>query len=198
MLEFFQRHLLALASWFSKKLSKIYLPYSRKMVTGEDYYKLLDFLEPGLVLVAKSNGELSNIFIPEFWGHAAIVSVDTKYVVEATTHGVVKTDIVSFMMNKDCVGAFVPLFTSKSKMKRAAEVAEEQIGKDYDFEFSTSSIEKFYCSELVWYAYDQVIDDIPFKPRVILGQESIAPSDFELATDKFKSVWYSKSNEVLR
>ena len=172
--------------------SKIYMPYSRKLITGKDYHELHNLMVPGMVLVSRSDGELGNIGIPGFWSHAAIV-LDENRVVEAVTSGVRVVDLVTFMMGKDYIEALLPKFATSAQMKVAVEKALEQVGKEYDFEFATSDIKKFYCSELVFYAYNFAVEYMPFIPREILGRLTVVPQDFPNADDKFYRRWTSES-----
>jgi len=54
-----------------------------------------------------------------------------------------------------------------------------------------SDIEKFYCSELVYFAYDKAVQHSPFKLRTTLGRETVTPQDFYNAKKKFKQIWHS-------
>ena len=72
-------------------------------------------------------------------------------------------------------------------MKLAALRAETHEGMPYDygFEWSASNNDAFYCSELVWDAYQGIVKDLPFEPRYTFGVLTIVPQDFDNAKKKF-------------
>jgi len=187
---FLQRSLLKIVGICSKAMSQIHAPFTRKKISAKHYHAIRFKLRPGMVLLSQTEGELSSLFIPGFWAHAGIVS-DNLTVIEATSHGVVQTDLIDFMMKKDVVCALEPLFANTEEMVQAMIVAQAQIGKPYDFELMQSDIEKFYCSELVYFAYDKAVQHSPFKLRTTLGRETVTPQDFYDAKKKFKQIWHS-------
>lgn len=206
--------LLALASFISQKISLIHAPWTRKLITGADYRTYSSLVQVGDVLSTETNGELSNLFIPGFFGHVAIVA-SPRTVIQATTHGVVETDLAEFFfVNKDYIVASRPIFATPEQRQVAADYARAQLGKPYNFsmglsdkllkalgmtvpdnkpDFAASDIQRFYCSELIYSAYLFAVDVNPFTLRKVLGEETIAPSDFFEATDKFDTFWFSES-----
>ena len=192
---FIQSNWLKLSVAISKFSAKIHMPYSRKKITGKHYYSAIQYLEPGIVMATRTDGELSNLGIPGFWSHIAIVTSNGS-VIEATTHGVVETDLVSFFMNKDHIIALKPRFATREQRNKAVNLCLQQIGKPYDFEFASSDIKAFYCSELVTWAYNQACPDFPFKTRSVLGRDTVIPSDFPDAKAKWMPVWASNSSVV--
>lgn len=194
----FQKILLNTANYVSQKISKVHAPFSRKKFTGKDFWAFKDTIQVGDVISTKSEGELSNMFIPGFFGHVAIVISPTT-VIEATTHGVVETDIYSFLIGKDYVAISRDKFLSIDQKMDMAIYLRQQLGKPYDFEFATSDIAKFYCSELLYSGYKAVTGNSPFKLNKVLGQETINPSDFYLAKKLFETIWLSdalRSKEI--
>jgi len=144
-----------------------------------------------MVILSTTYGELSNMFIPGFWSHVGIVSTDGLSVVEAMSVGVVKSDLIDFMLKKDVVCLLYPEFTDVSEMFQAAIEAEAQIGKPYDFGMIQSDVKAFYCSELVYHCYDKAVMDSPFTLRKTLGRVTVVPQDFFNAKTKFKQAWHS-------
>lgn len=192
MKSFIQRNLLNLASFFSKKIAKIYMPFSRKRIEQSDYENMLKSLKTGDVISTRTRGELSNLFIPGFWGHVGIYDGNGK-VIEATTHGVVETNLAWFLFGKDYCAVSRPNFLTEDQKWLAVDYCKRQLGKPYDFSFNTSGIDKFYCSEIIYHAYKFVLGQSPFKLKVILGQKTIAPSDFYDASKLFYKIYLSKS-----
>jgi uncharacterized protein YycO len=176
-----------------KDLAHTHMPYTHKMVNGLDYFAVQPLVKPGMIWLTRMEGEATNLFIPGFWTHAAI-AVDDKAVIQATSSGVVATDLISFLLTKDYVGLFDPLFGDATEHAFAAAWAAKQIGAPYDYEFGMD-VKAFYCSELVWAAYREAMgpDNAPFKLRQTLGVDTVIPDDIGQAKDKFKSVWRSLS-----
>lgn len=190
----FQKILLNTANFLSQRISKVHAPFSRKKFTGQDFWAFKETIQIGDIISTKSGGELSNLFIPGFFGHVAMVISPTT-VIEATTHGVVETDLYSFLIGKDYVAISRDNFLTIDQKIDMVVWLKEQLGKPYDFEFATSDISKFYCSELMYMAIKQVTGKSPFKLKKILGQETIDPSDFFQAKKLFNTIWM---NEALR
>lgn len=180
-----------LTSTLSKFFSKIHSPWTHKLISAKDYRDIKANLKRGDVLLSRVRGEFSNLGIPGFFTHAAIAYDDTT-VIESTTRGVVKTDLIDFVMKKDYIAVLRPVFMSERERDLSAFMAQEQLGKPYDFEFATSDIKAFYCSELVWFCYQKISGSKLFSPKKILGRETVLPQDFITAQDKFIMLWKSK------
>lgn len=205
-----RKTLLNVASYLSQQIAKIHMPWSHKKIVGHDYRTYSNLAQIGDVLSTRTDGELSNIFIPGFFGHVAIV-VSPRTVVQATTAGVVETDLAEFFfINKDYIVASRPTFATIEQRHQAAEYALRQVGKPYNFsmglsdvllgalktnrpDFSHSNIKRFYCSELVYSAYKAAVVENPFILREVMGEETIIPSDFFDASGKFSTFWFSQS-----
>lgn len=195
--------LLNTTGFASHQISKIYMPAARKLITSADYRSVKEHLRPGMILLSYTRGEFSNLFIPGDWSHAAIV-LNSTTVIEATTHGVVETDLIDFMMKKDYVVLLDPIFATPAQMEKAVEVALAQKGSGYNYKMQfnrpktdsvlTTQVKAFYCSELVLYSYMVACDyQSPFTLRVILGVETVVPGDFYAADKKFSLAWGSES-----
>jgi len=192
MKSFIQRNLLKIASFFSRRVAKIYMPFSRKRIRPEDYIEMKKLLKAGDVISTKTRGEFSNIFVPGFFGHVAIYDGE-GFVIEATTRGVVRTHLAWFLFGKDYATVVRPNFMTDDQKWLAVDYCKRQIGKPYDYSFNTSNIDSFYCSELIYSAYKFVLGDSPFKLKKTLGQETVAPSDFYNASKLFFRIYLSKS-----
>lgn len=182
-------HLVSTITQFALRFHK-----SPKKISGKDYRSFGEsFPIAGSVLVTLTDGEVGNYFIPDYWSHVAIYTGEGTVIEATATGGVVETDLIDFMLRKDYVVAVEPKFASISQMKQAVEHARTQIGKGYDFEFNYSDVESFYCSELVYWSYLQVIPSSPFTLREILGVMSVIPSDFVNAVEHWNKRWQSTS-----
>lgn len=139
-----------------KFIGKIHVPFSRSKITGVQYYKYRDKIQPGDVLLSKTDGELSNIINPEDLKHAALYvgSIDAtpvRYVIEATGHGVKYTDLVTFLTTKSRVVGSRPKFLDG----RGSEVgyfAKDFLGIKYDYTFELGAA-RLYCFELLFEIY---------------------------------------------
>lgn len=171
------RQLLEVTVSLSKFVSQIHAPFTRQHLTSIDYRLIRSFKQKGIVLVARQEGEMSNLFIPDFWSHVAIYDGE-ETVIEATTHGVKKTDILDFVMAKDFIAAFMPTFCDSNTRAIAWNVAEGFIGSPYDFSFAAGN-RAFYCSELLYEAFNQAMEGkSPVKMRELLGVQTVTPEDF--------------------
>lgn len=172
-------------------MAKIRIPFTDVGLTSKEYRLIQALLVPGQTLVTAKRGEFTNYWIPGDYSHTAIVK-DKFTVIEATTHGVVETDLIDFILtNRKCKLAILnPLFATLEEMQGAVVIAQAQIGKPYKFnmEFSTTNISAFYCSMLNYYSYLKACNEMPFKLRSIIGLQTVAPADFVLAVDKFELV----------
>ena len=164
-----------------------HMPYSHKLITGKHYFEIVDRLSPGVVFVTQKYGELTNILIPGKWTHAAIY-VGDGWVVEALGVGVTKTHIIDFLLSKDEVAVLSPKFGSEGQMAGAAKYALGKVGTPYDYEFKGDN-QAFYCSELVWSSYDQVMQEMPFTIRKTWGVETVIPDDIYNAKSKWTICW---------
>lgn len=157
------------------------------LVTAEFYYEVVDKIQPGDILLSKENYRLTNLFIPGFWSHAAI-AIDDKYVMEAVGKGVVKTPLVKWILSKDHV-MILRFKNVPSQIRAAAGIeAAKHEHEPYDYGFSSGN-QAWYCAELVWYAYEQVMKpNNPFELRETMGVKTVTPQDFAEATEKLITV----------
>ena len=148
ILQFFRRLILHVAVPFTKLIGKIQKPEPK--MSGEFAEHAMNLLEDGDVLLSHNELNLSNWFIPGFWKHAAIYR--KKWIVEAVGAGVVNTHIMKWLLEHDNVIILRPTFASKDERNLAADIAQMQKGKPYDYKLS-AGVQAFYCSELVFWSY---------------------------------------------
>ncbi len=195
---------LELLSPLAKISGQIHSPWSRKRVQGPHFYSILKHLKPGAILCSRTEGEFTNFLIPGHFKHAAIFGSiafkDTKdewfdypYVIEAVGKGVILTDLVTFMTSKDEIALLYPKFATEQQMGEASKVAHKYLNAPYDYYFTPGNT-AFYCSELIMQSYKEACGEVPFKPRIRLGVETILAEDYARATDKFDIVWRSHDN----
>jgi uncharacterized protein YycO len=133
--------------------------------------------------VTRTEGELTNLFIPGYWSHCAVY-VGGGFVMEAIGKGVAKTDLTDFLMGKDHAMILRPLFANDAQMAKAAAWSLTQEGLPYDYEFEGGS-KKFYCAMLYYAALKVGMDgQSPFTLRETWGVQTVTPDDFPNAKDK--------------
>ena len=184
LIQAFRRWLLHAMVPVTKLIGLIQKPEPK--MSGEFAENALKFLQDGDVLLSHNELNLTNLFIPGFWKHAAIYR--QKYVVEAIGHGVVNTHVLKWILQHDNVIILRPKFASAEHRRIAADIAQMQTGKQYDFELSPG-IQSFYCSELVFWSYQRAMNGTsPFTMRKTLGVDTVVPTDFSNAKDKFEVI----------
>lgn len=165
----------------TKWIGSTHAPYSRKKMLGEFYYMMRDGLQPGDILLSRTDGELSNVLIPGFWKHLGLYVGDREgvreAVVEAIGKGVTATPLASFAMQKDYICVLRSTIAAESERSQVADWVWSKIGSPYDFAFA-SSTEAFYCAELGHSGYKIFCPkfEMPLLPR--LGALTVTPDDF--------------------
>lgn len=185
-----RRLLLQIAYPITRFIGKIHLPWSQKKLKSNHYRKVVSLLQPGDVLLLRTDGEIANMFIPGYWTHAAMFC-GGDYVVEAVGEGVLNTDMLDTILTRDAVMICRPSFATEEQRCDAAEWAKAQIGKGYDLFFNPNN-DAFYCSELIWLAYERTMGAIPFTLRQTLGVDTVVPEDIAKARDKWDRIYNSK------
>jgi uncharacterized protein YycO len=171
-----------------KFIDGFHLPHTN--IDDDAFEILLRDLQDGDILLSRNNWNLTNLTIPGFWKHAAIYC--QGYAIEAVGDGVRKEHFAKWLFTKDHVIVLRPTFCHELVRSAAGVVAASMIGKPYDLDFSPG-VEAFYCSELVYWSYDEAMgNESPFKPRTIMGVETIAPDDFVRARSKFQIIFMHK------
>lgn len=161
--------------------SKIHMPYTRKKVTQEIVYRALKVLKPGDLILTHVDGELTSIVL-SYYSHAAIYDIGTVW--EATTHGVVESNIIFFLAHKDDFAIYRPNF--KFDAHKIPEFLKTTLGVAYDFEFNSDN-KTFYCFELAAVAYMQTSKAIISPIKTIAGNQYLSRS---FMTDNFTRVFF--------
>lgn len=179
------RFFLKLFTPVQKLFQNIKLPDSS--INWSHVREMVNLVKPGDVLLSYEKFHLTSWFIKGKWDHAAIFFKDENHsqildsycVIEATGKGVHKVNYLEWCFNKD----HIMILRKKNMLERArieaAQWAADQVGKQYDYEFSKEK-DKYYCSELCADALDVKIDDI------------IYPNDFVYMTDEFEIIYSTR------
>lgn len=164
------------------------------LVTDEQYFAIRSKIKDGDVLLSKENYRLTSLFIPGKWKHAAIYS--EGYVYEAVKEGVRKITIERFVFSKDQIGLITPKFKFHAFLLKA--FLDHQLGKEYDYDFNTSSQASFYCSELCYAGLKSAYvsedgKELGIVPMERLGHSTVTPEDlYLLATQSSKGLFEVK------
>lgn len=190
-----RRGLLEVATPFLKVTGMAHVPPHYRSVTAVQVAVALGVILPGDVLVSHRNHELTNPLIPGYWKHAAVYIGDGR-IVEAIGRGVLESSFKEFCTTKDDVLILRSKFCGQEEAGLASGFARSLLGKPYDYlvehDQSRGVNKAFYCSEVVWWSFDQVMlaegKVSPFTPRKTLGVPTITPQDYPNATDKWGEV----------
>lgn len=168
------------------------------LITAEQIEAIEPLLEPGDILLERRNWYLSNAFLPGFWPHAALyvgrvddlralgIADDPTLrtllddfaqpasdgrdltVIESVSEGVIFNSLTE-SMHADYVAVLRPRL-SREEVGRAIVRAFRHHGKPYDFEFDFFTSDKLVCTELVYRAYDGMID---FDLVKVMGRDTL-------------------------
>ena len=165
--------LAAVVSPLAKLIAFFHKPDSD--VNTLEFVALKAMIKDGDVLVSRTNWSLSNIIMPGYWKHCAIYM--NGHIYEAVTSGVRKTSLEEFFFKKDHVGLgrYSDALDS-ARLATATDVLESCLGEAYDWTFLGAS-KKYYCSELVFVALDELYPHLQFEHSTILGQSIVTPTD---------------------
>ena len=155
------------------------------LITLDQVREVHGKLEPGDVLLERRNWFYSNAFLPGFWPHAALyvgnaddvsklgLAEDARVakhmkelagvddhgdpfrLIEAQSEGVVFTS-VEHSLGCDALVVLRPRRTREQRNEAIAR-AFSHVGKPYDFDFDFFSADKLVCTELVYRAYDGML-----------------------------------------
>ena len=168
-----------------------------KLYENNDVYAdLQKTLKCGDILLEKTPFRLTDKLIPGYWGHAAVwIGTEQELkdlgiwdnpliqhyheeirrgdsVVEALRSGVEMNPLKRFL-NIDSIGVLRKADLSKDERKTVVLQALRQVGKSYDFNFDVESLEKVYCSKLIYLAYH----DVNWSVKESLGRTTFTPDD---------------------
>lgn len=175
-----------------------FIDLPKRKVDGSHYYKFRDKINVGTVLLTKSNWAFSNLYNPAKMKHAGIyvgrvLQDDVCYVFEATRHGAVLTDLVSFLTSKDrVIGCDYKYLTP-----RFAEVNPKTVltlkGLPYDYLFKPTG-KALYCFELCVACLNVVYPSTNFKVKEIIKNKKIYDHNTFLDENMFTIVFDTKKD----
>jgi len=177
----------------------LYLVYDPTdyFVTTEDYEFFSSNLIKGDIILRTYDHYLDSSIIPGFYSHAALYIGDGELVHSCGHTGVSKISPFEFAK---CDGlAIVRPKVGYAAINRACKYVLNQLGKQYDYWFNYDNEETYCCTELIYWAYENILSTKPIMLKKFFGlakQEVIAP-DAYLIDDKCELIWessYCKKN----
>jgi len=159
-------------------------------------------LKPGDILLQRREWYMGNAFLPGFWSHAALyvgriedlrrlgIADDPtvqahlpaylaptsdgsdRTVIEALSEGVVFNSLAE-SLHADHVAVLRPNL-SEHQIARAIVNAFEYHGRPYDFEFDFATADKLVCTEVVYRAYQGMLE---FNPVRIMGRNTLPAAE---------------------
>lgn len=156
--------------------------------------KLLEVLQPFDIVLMKSSQNLTDFFIPGFFGHSGIwlgsdryhafnestskPHIDSPYMIEAVREGVKMSSLEEFASGEVFL-VLRPKNLSPSQKVSILHNSTMHLGKPYDFNFDSEASDMISCPELTFLAYDF----IDWETGSILNKTFITPDDiFNTAT----------------
>jgi uncharacterized protein YycO len=172
---------LSLSIPIQKGMQKLHPPEAQTTV-AQAQAAMLTML-PGDILLSREAWHFTNMFIPGFWGHAAIYGHGK--VVEAVAPCVQVVAWEDWVTRKHNWCVLRPL--SAISGENAFNFSMQQVGIKYDYRFSKAN-GLFFCSELAYDAWDATSSwgqDV-FTKRKTMGEWTVTPDDFYLAAQESK------------
>lgn len=192
--------ILTKVSPFVKWFGSLHLPFTRKKITGKDYYKWRDNITIGDVFLTTTNGELSNLINPSKIKHSGlyvgdILGNEIKYVAEATGKGVVLTDLVTFLTTKDMViGCRLKDKKDDLYQFELQQHVKRYVGREYDYIFNSGK-DSFYCFELCAQCIKDCDPKIQIKQFEIVAGKSVYSEDTFLDPSTFSTTIDSREKK---
>jgi len=177
------------------------------LVSHAQIRELKRLLQPGDIILERRNWYLSNGFLPGFWTHMALyvgtardlerrgLAKDPFVSQHLEAYGapdqngherrvieVVAAGVVFSSLEKAAAADHLVVFrprVSEARKNAAIARAFSHYGKPYDFDFDFFSTDKLVCSELVYRAYDEILEGegLRFPLTRILGRDTLPPDE---------------------
>jgi hypothetical protein len=164
-------------------------PYKIRMDKLQD---IKGKIKPGMVVLTRKEYELTNLFIPGYWTHTAMIVSDNE-IVEAVRQGVMRKQIDEFFTTVDDFLILEPRFCDRSTMQNATKFAKNVIGYPYNYFFMPHH-NSYFCTELIFNAYAHASGqemNTEYKLRPVwdfTGDESYLPQKLAELSQYWKKV----------
>lgn len=151
---------------------------------GQHYREVAKIIEPGDILLSRSEQYITTFLIPGYWTHAGFFfGGEKERVIHAVSDGVIIEDIINFMRTD----IMVVLRPHEDHIERAIALAKSMIDQTYDFLFDFTDKNRLSCTELIFCCYPKLI-----KPQKRFGKITVIADDI-YNNKNFSIVWDSRS-----
>lgn len=162
--------------------------HRKNLLNNLDFVKAVYNLKKGDTVLVGGLRRFSSLIIGRPFTHT-LLYVGGRRFIHAIGDGVEYVSVHDIFCEYDTMLILRPKHLSKIELKKACMYAQQQIGKPYNFDF-TMDEERFYCAELIAYAYKNAGYDCGiFEELKKRHSEVIRPSFF--IEKKFKVVMKS-------
>lgn len=167
-----------------KFIAKICIPKTN--LSYEDFEQFKANLKPSVAILSLTEMELSNLLVPEKWGHASVFS---KRLSEQVTKGFVfDADLAEFFYKKNHLAIFEPLFHLNLEAGEKFLCGIQQNNPQYDWEANVQDKKEYNCIELV-VDYFTACNPEAMKDFKRSNKISLIPADIEHNTKLFKKIY---------
>ena len=156
-------------------------------VRGAEIRHIVHTMRSGDILLRRQAKGLTTRVIPGYFSHAGIVETDST-VIHAVGQGVVRDDILDYLRTD----AICILRPDSKYAEKCVQLAQDAVGKPYDYIFDSDDKRAFYCSELAMHCLPDVV---PERQQV---RDKVPPDDLvdvEGLSVKFDSRVWRKTQE---
>lgn len=151
---------------------------------GEHFREVDKIIQPGDVILTRSENYIDKWLIPGYWTHCAFYFGGEKNrVIHAISDGVVIEDIINIMRTDK----MIVLRPESKYVERALALAKNMINQEYDFLFNFNDSSRLSCSELIFCCYPQLL-----QAKKRFGKMTVVADDI-VDSKNFHSVWDSRS-----
>lgn len=126
-------------------ICRINMPFLQPKMKDEEVESIISKLKPSMVILVRREGELTNLFQPDHFTHAALV-ISSDHCIEAKTTGTVITNLTYLLSRVDEVIVLEPRFLTNNESM--IDMALKFVNRPYDYSFQDGD-DKVYCFELV-------------------------------------------------
>jgi uncharacterized protein YycO len=202
ILDFLVNKIIARISYWVGRLTG---EFSYKAISGDEFHQARELLKSGDVICTVNrhawfSNTIQKILTGAEWFHCGIYDKENFTIYEATEFGVKRSSVFEFFASKDKFVILRPNLFGEVQdpsgiIEKALNYAAERVGLPYDyaFDFSESSNDSYYCSELIWKAFKEATKgESPFELRLRYGVPTATPQDIVNARSKFVRVYKSE------
>ncbi len=171
-------------------------PFHAKRVPRKILHRVSGQLQPGDILITRHDDALSNLFLPGFWPHSALVighaeqrdalgirvdadrekgSRPPHCILEAKKDGV-RFRALEETLRVDAFVLLRPKHLSESDLKTVIERAFSHEGKLYDFSFDFTRADRLVCTEVIYRSFEG-LNGIQFELQRRAGRFTFSAED---------------------